>query len=185
MIFSTCMTQPTFSRALSEVCSALEAIAPNVIKFPISEAEKQAKKEEFMEHFQFPGVIGCIDGTHVAITPSQNDEHLYFNRKRYHSKNVQIICDANLMILNVNANYGGATHDSFIWRNSNIRRHLEQYNQHDRNCWLLGDSGYPQEPWLMTPIRGMPRECPEGRYTTALTRTRNCAERCIGRYIKL
>ncbi|XP_030752065.1 putative nuclease HARBI1 [Sitophilus oryzae] len=178
--FSTCMAQPTFSRALSEVCSALEAIAPQWIKFPISEAEKQAKKEEFMAQFQFPGVIGCIDGTHVAIVSPKIDEHLYFNRKRYHSKNVQIICDANLIILNVKANYGGATHDSFIWRNSNVRTHMEQYYQRNHNGWLLGDSGYPQEPWLMTPIRDMPRESPEGRYTAALARTRNCVERCIG-----
>jgi len=40
-------------------------------------------------------------------------------------------------------------------------------------------SGYPHEPWLMTPIRGAPEDSPEGRYTRALTRTRNCVERCI------
>ncbi|XP_030749233.1 putative nuclease HARBI1 [Sitophilus oryzae] len=169
------VAQPTFSRALSEVCSALEAIAPQWIKFPISEAEKQ---------FQFPGVIGCIDGTHVAIVSPKIDEHLYFNLKRYHSKNVQIVFDANLIILNVKANYGGATHDSFMWRNSNLRTDMEQYYQRDHNCWLLGHNGYPQEPWLMTPIRDMPRESPEGRYTAALARTRNCVERCIVRGIE-
>lgn len=182
--FNTCMSQPTFSRALSEVCLALETIAPQWIKFPLTDAEKQLKKEEFMAKFEFPGVIGCIDGTHVAIVPPQNDEHIYFNRKNYHSKNVQIICDANLLILNVKSNYGGSSHDSFIWRNSNVRVHMQQiyYQQGEHNSWLLGDSGYPQEPWLMTPIRNMPREDPEGRYTAALTRARNCVERCIGEY---
>ncbi|CAH2005476.1 unnamed protein product [Acanthoscelides obtectus] len=32
----------------------------------------------------------------------------------------------------------------------------------------------------MTPIQGMPTDTPEGRYTAALTRTRNCVERCVG-----
>lgn len=175
------IAQPSFSRALNEVCLALEAIAPQWVKFPITQDEKQIKKEQFMAAFGFPGVIGCVDGTHIAIVPPHDNEHIYFNRKRYHSKNVQIICDSSLIILNVNANYGGSTHDAFIWRNSQVRRHLEEnFNQGDNNSWLLGDSGYPQEPWLMTPIRGVPQELPEGRYTAALTRARNCVERCIG-----
>ncbi|KAJ8911984.1 hypothetical protein NQ315_003266 [Exocentrus adspersus] len=170
------LSQPAFSRALSEVCLALEAISHRWIKFPLNEAEKQEKKKSL-----WPRVIGCIDGTHIAIVVPRENEHLYFNRKQYQSKNVQLICDANLVILNVKSNYGGATHDAFIWRNSNIKAHLEQmYNHGDHNSWLLGDSGYPQEPWLMTPIQGVPRDTPEGRYTAALTSTRNCVERCIG-----
>ncbi|KAJ8911805.1 hypothetical protein NQ315_014229 [Exocentrus adspersus] len=79
------------------------------------------------------GIIGCVDGTHVAIVTPVHDEHLYYNRKRYHSKNVQIICDANLQIINVNANFGGASHDAFIWQNSAIKQHLqENYQGGDR-----------------------------------------------------
>lgn len=37
------------------------------------------------------GVIGAIDGTHVAITTPYVDEHLYVNRKRYHSLNVMVV----------------------------------------------------------------------------------------------
>ncbi|CAH1995308.1 unnamed protein product [Acanthoscelides obtectus] len=58
------LSQPSFSRAVSEVCLALESIAHRWVKFPLSEAEKQQKKEQFMAQFGFPGVIGCIDGTH-------------------------------------------------------------------------------------------------------------------------
>lgn len=46
--------------------------------------------------YGFPGVIGAIDCTHVAIVPPKtNDpvypEHMYINRKRYHSINVQLV----------------------------------------------------------------------------------------------
>lgn len=42
------------------------------------------------------GVIGCLDCTHVAIVPPpKNDplqpEHIFVNRKRYHSLNVQLV----------------------------------------------------------------------------------------------
>lgn len=50
----------------------------------------------FYENHRFPGVIGCIDCTHIAIFPPQvhdavNLEHLYVNRKGYHSINVQLV----------------------------------------------------------------------------------------------
>ncbi|KYQ47563.1 hypothetical protein ALC60_13319 [Trachymyrmex zeteki] len=36
-----------------------------------------------------PGVIGDVDGTHVAICPSEKErEHLYINRKLYYSLNI-------------------------------------------------------------------------------------------------
>lgn len=50
----------------------------------------------FWINHRFPGAIGCIDCTHVAIiSPPKNDEnypeHIYINRKGYHSINVQLV----------------------------------------------------------------------------------------------
>ncbi|KAJ8932215.1 hypothetical protein NQ314_014835 [Rhamnusium bicolor] len=91
---------------------------------------------------------------HVAILKPDQDEHNFLNRKGYHSLNVQIICDATMKILNINANFPGASHDSFIWRQSQVRNFLlEKYNNGEmRGTWLLGDSGYPLEPFLMVPF---------------------------------
>jgi len=52
------------------------------IKFPITREARDNNKINFMEKFGFPGVIGCIDGTHIAILkPGQDEEHNFFNRK--------------------------------------------------------------------------------------------------------
>ena len=117
------------------------------IKFPSNFQENQVRAT-FYQKFSFPGVIGCIDCTHIAIVPPdenhpQYPEHLYINRKGYHSINVQIICDANFKILNINAKYPGSTHDSFIWQNSKLNRVLRNIHSHGyTDNFLLGDSGY-------------------------------------------
>ncbi|KAG8236056.1 hypothetical protein J437_LFUL011979 [Ladona fulva] len=54
------------------------------------------------------------------------------------------------------------------------------YEEGDHSHWLLGDSGYPLQPWLMTPISNPPPDSPEERYNSHHCRARNCVERCIG-----
>jgi DDE superfamily endonuclease len=52
-----------------------------------------------------PNVLGCIDGTHIAIkSPSQNED-AYVNRKGFHSINVQAVCDNNMKLINLVAKW--------------------------------------------------------------------------------
>lgn len=56
----------------------------------------------FYEDFHFPGVVGCVDCTHIAIFPpnindDQAPEYIYINRKGYHSINVQIVSCTNYL----------------------------------------------------------------------------------------
>ncbi|KAI4455790.1 hypothetical protein MML48_9g00001729 [Holotrichia oblita] len=175
------MSQSKISRIISEVSLAIGHIANQWIRFPRTPAEKQQIKGRFMEQTNFPGTVGAIDGTHVALIAPSVEEHNYLNRKGYHSKNVQIICDYDMKILNINCRYDGAAHDSYIWRNSIIQMELEGcYNRGDRNTWLVGDSGYPQQCCLMTPIVNARPGTPQFNYTQAQMRARNCVEKCTG-----
>lgn len=54
------------------------------------------------EKFGIPGVIGVIDGTHIAIVPPKSDdpvypEHVYVNRKGNHSINTQLVISSILL----------------------------------------------------------------------------------------
>lgn len=169
-------------RSIHQVTAAIDTFLANeAIVFPQTRRELNAKKAAFMNRFNFPGVVGVVDGTHIAILKPNEEEHNFINRKGFHSLNVQIICDSDLKILNVNANYPGSTHDSFIWRQSQVKELLNTlYIGGDRGFWLLGDSGYPQEPYLMTPFLNAEEGSPESRYNRAHISARNCVERCIG-----
>lgn len=50
----------------------------------------------------------------------------------------------------------------------------------ERHTWLLGDSGYPIQPWLMTPFADPAPNTPEALYNNAHKITRSTVERCIG-----
>ncbi|CAG4988661.1 unnamed protein product [Parnassius apollo] len=149
--------QTSVSKCVSQVTEALNSqiICNNFIKFPTSRAERDVIKQKFLTTYKIPGVIGCIDGSHFRIfTPQKEIEHLFYCRKHFHSLNVQVVCDSECRILNVNAKYGGATHDAFIWDNSLVNQYMQELHLNNEQVWLLGDSGYPQRPCLKNALNG-------------------------------
>ncbi|XP_048512552.1 putative nuclease HARBI1 isoform X1 [Athalia rosae] len=120
-------SQPSVSRCLRDVNSLLNnpVMFNEWVHFPRSIPELESLRNRFYTDYGFPGVCGCVDCTHIAIVPpSRHDnvypEHVYVNRKGYHSFNVQLICDSGMKIIHVNAKYPGSSHNSFIWNNSNV-----------------------------------------------------------------
>ena len=75
-----------------------------------------------------------------------------------------------MKFLAVNAKFPGSCHDS--GRISMIQNNFP-------NTWLLGDSGYPLEPWLMTPLLNTTNE-KEEKYNKLHIKTRNVVERSFG-----
>ncbi|KAJ1210564.1 hypothetical protein NDU88_005927 [Pleurodeles waltl] len=91
--------------------------------------------------------------------------------------NVQMVCLADQYISHVNAKFPGSVHDANILRNSSIPYGMGQLQRH--RVWLLGDSGFPNLSWLLTPVRN-PRTRAEERYNEAQGRTRRIIERTFG-----
>lgn len=163
----------TVSRIVHRVSNELSNMLP---QFPNNAAALNKLKMDFHAIAGFPNVVGAIDGTHVRLQAPSSDEHLYVNRKGYHSINVQAICDANLKITNCVARWAGSTHDSRILRLSQIG---EAFEQGLIDGILLGDSGYPLKPWLLTPFLNAGNRS-EQRYNNAHCKTRNTVERTFG-----
>ncbi|KAJ1110785.1 hypothetical protein NDU88_008131 [Pleurodeles waltl] len=165
-----------FSNVLSRVLSALLKHVRSYIIFPQVE-DLATVKGDFCALGHIPNIIGAIDGTHVALVPPRRSEQVYRNRKSYHSMNVQMVCLADQYISQVNAMFPGSVHDAYILRNSSIPYVMGQLQRH--HVWLLGDSGYPNLSWLLTPVRN-PRTRAEELYNEAHGRTRRVMERTFG-----
>ncbi|KAJ1093740.1 hypothetical protein NDU88_006832 [Pleurodeles waltl] len=160
---SSGMSQPMFSKVLSRVLSALLKYMRSYIIFP-EVGELATVKGDFYALGHIPNIIGAIDGTHVALVPPKDSEQVYRNRKSYHSMNVQVVCLADQYISHVNAKFPGSVHDAYVMRNSSIPYVMEQLQRH--RVWLIGDTGYPNLSWLLTPVRN-PRTRAEERYNEA------------------
>ncbi|XP_055908804.1 putative nuclease HARBI1 [Eupeodes corollae] len=178
--WSAPIAQSTVCEVISSTLKKMErTLCPLKIKFTPSNSE--ATKRYFYEKYDIPGVIGCIDGSHIMILRPSDNEHIYFNRKGRHSLNAMIICDESRKILSINAKYGGSAHDSFVWRQSAQREKLNDHFCAGRtSSWLLGDSGYPLEPFLITPYRNAAENSPEARFNYVHSQARSIVERCIG-----
>lgn len=116
-------------------------LGPRYVRFPQTEEEIENVKIRFEETYNIPGVIGVIDGTHVYLSAVPNDiEIAYVGRKQIHSLNVQIVCDADLLITNINARYPGSTHDSYVYRSGRLYTFMQHYHLTHQNewTWLLG-----------------------------------------------
>lgn len=90
--------QQTVSRAVRAGAVAIVrrlAYKEQWIRFLGTTAEKAKVKEEFHRLGDLEGVIGCVDGTFVAIEGPRETEHVckatYWCRKGYYSLNVMVV----------------------------------------------------------------------------------------------
>ncbi|CAM4570530.1 unnamed protein product [Leuciscus chuanchicus] len=131
-----------------DVSIALASLVNEFVSFPKDNQIAQAKFSFFLLG-NMPNTIGAIDCTHVHIQAPRENEWEFINRKGRHSINVQLVCDADLIITNCVVKWPGSVHDARILRESALYRDL-QTNRPDGI--ILGDSAYPLLPWLMTPF---------------------------------
>ncbi|XP_066585768.1 putative nuclease HARBI1 [Prorops nasuta] len=161
-----------------KVTAAIAALHTKFIKFPNKSNDILKSKAKNFNLSGFPRVIGAIDCIHIRIKSyGGEDGEIYRNRKGFFSINVQAIVDSSLKILDLVAHWPGSTHDATIFNNSFIKMRLE--NGEFGNGVLLGDSGYPSLPFLLTPLQN-PQTAAETLYNEAQIRTRSMVERAFG-----
>ena len=171
------VSQPLVSNVLGAFVNAMVKISHKFIYMPRNEAERSKIKSDMYKVARFPGILGLIDGTHVPLIAPKDEEYLYVNRRKFHSINVQAVCDANGVYLDVVAKYPGQNHDSYILQASELYDRFVAKEFGDG--WLLGDSGYPLKAWLMTPI-SEPHSAAEKKFNKAHRKTRCIVERSFG-----
>ncbi|KAK5648147.1 hypothetical protein RI129_003039 [Pyrocoelia pectoralis] len=159
---------------IMQLCIALRFFASGA--YQISRGSEQ-NQNEFYRIGRFPGVIGCIDGTHIPVkNPGGQNGEVYRNRKGWMSLNVQAVVAPDYKIYDIIIRWPGSAHDSRIFNNSTLKMKLDNGQLRGK---ILGDSAYAQSFYLFTPVPE-PHTPSEERYNRAHILTRNVVERGFG-----
>jgi len=149
----------------------LNNLLDRYISWPLNQNTQADIAAKFHEKKGFPGILGCIDGTHIKIKAPHEYSQSYVNRKGYHSVIFQAICSHDMRFTSCFVGWPGSCHDSRVLRNSQFwvdgPRACGQYH-------ILGDGAYPIKPWLMTPYRdtgNLTRDQKHYNYVHSATRT--------------
>ncbi|XP_053667844.1 putative nuclease HARBI1 [Anopheles marshallii] len=179
--YNIAIARSTFSKVLDQLIPPLEkAICGEWISIQMTEDEKRDAKRFFREKCGIEDILMCVDGTHVKIKKPTHRPMRFLNRKKYYSLNVMIVCDHNYRIRAVDARYPGANHDAHVWRMSSVKNKFEEWHNIGDAVKILGDAGYPAEPWLIRPYRAPEDGSAEFVFNTRHARARSIVERTIG-----
>lgn len=101
-----------------------------------------------------PGIVGAIDGCHIAIKAPPHNSVDYYNRNNYHSVVLQAVCNDKKQFIDIFVGMPGRVHDARVFRQSNLHDLLTRDNiAISENEHLLGDAAYPLLPCLLKPYR--------------------------------
>lgn len=97
--YNVSLSQSSVSKVFNECINVMyDELCSMWISFHMNENEKIEAKEHFFNKTGFPGVIGCIDGTHVKIlAPKIEERFKYYNRKGFYSLNVTLVIQKCIM----------------------------------------------------------------------------------------
>ncbi|XP_033727611.1 putative nuclease HARBI1 [Pecten maximus] len=155
----------------------------NYIAWPTYERQRDIS-QSFEDKYNFPGIVGALDGTHIPIVNCPGGQNDYINRKGFASIQLQLVVDDNLVINDPYTYLGwpGSTHDARVLRNCELFRKAENGEKILNNHYILGDGAYPLKPWLMTPFRDNGHLSPaQRRFNKAFPSARQCVERANAR----
>ncbi|XP_066585344.1 putative nuclease HARBI1 [Prorops nasuta] len=171
------------TKIVHRVSNAIAKLSKEFIKFPMQQDDIIQTQARNFKQAGFIRVLGAIDCIHIRIQSygGENAE-LFRNRKGFFSLNVQAIVNSKLQFMDIVARWPGSSHDATIFNNSVIKARFE--SGEFGNGLLLGDSGYPNMPYLMTPLTN-PNTPAEILYNEAQIRTRTMVERAFGIWTRM
>lgn len=186
------MGKKTVSRIISETTKALYQVLSKVyLNVPNNQSQWKKIAEEFQELWQFPHVIGAIDGKHIRIQAPTKTGTLFHNYKGFFSLQLLAVCDAKYNFTFVDVGQYGSHNDCSVLANSKICHALEnstlgvpsaekiEFVDEDMPYYLLGDEIFPLNTWLMKPFPGHLPEA-EQIFNYRHSRARLCIENAFG-----
>lgn len=92
---------------------------------PPDQIDWEKKAEEFWSRWDFPNVVGALDGKHVRIVAPDKSGSLFYNYKKYFSTVLLALVDGNCKFVIVDVGSYGKEGDAGIFNKSDMGRLVE------------------------------------------------------------
>jgi hypothetical protein len=148
------VSQATVCRVIHRVSMAICNHLQQHIRMP-SEQQMSDTAQNMLERFDLPKFAFAVDGMMVRFDtaprniPANTRLQEYWCRKGFYALNCQVVCNDESLILNIDCDWPGSTHDARIWAWSAVRQYLEGEPGHF--YLMAGDSAYPISTALVKP----------------------------------
>ncbi|KAM9364221.1 uncharacterized protein KZ484_010498 isoform 2-T4 [Pholidichthys leucotaenia] len=181
----------TVCRCVQDFCAAAESLlVPELLHLP-DEGRFMEMSAYIENRWGLPLCVGAIDGSHIPIIAPEECHTDYFNRKGWHSIILQGVVDGKGLFWNVFAGLPGSMHDARVLRLSRLWELATRGNLFPpiRNIgalctgyYILGDSAYPLQNWLLKPFHDSGRLTEEQHtFNQTISRVRVNVENAFGR----
>lgn len=178
----------TVSMVLREVVNAINDTLRHQVMWPSGQRLRETEAKNF-QLCGLPGVVGAIDGTHVAISkPQVGAADYYYFKSGGYTLNCQAVVDSEKRFLDLYLGMPGSTNDSRMLRRSSlynlgVNNNLMtgNYTAHGFSPYIIGDLGYPLLTWLMVPHKSVRQlSVSERLFNKRLRRGRCVVENAFG-----
>ncbi|CAA7060346.1 unnamed protein product [Microthlaspi erraticum] len=185
------MNQSTVSQITWRFVESMEERALHHLSWPSKSDEVKSKFEKISG---LPNCCGAIDITHIvmnlpAVEPTNK---VWLDGEKNFSMVLQAVVDPEMRFLDVIAGWPGSLSDDVVLKNSGFfklvekgkRLNGEKFQLSERTElreYIIGDSGFPLLPWLLTPYQGKPLSLPQTEFNKRHSETRKPAQIALAR----
>lgn len=186
------MNQSTVAQVTWRFVEAMEERAIHHLRWPSTEAEMKEVKSKFERIRGLPNCCGAIDVTHIVMTLPAVENDVWLDRQKNCSMILQAIVDPEMRFRDIITGWPGSLTDSVVLQSSGFFKLAEEGKRLNGNKielspgeelgeYIVGDSGFPLMPWLLTPYPGKDLEETQTEFNRRHYATRLVAERALAR----
>ena len=185
----------TLCSIIPETCRAIiAAYGDEVLKMPDTPEGWKEVAKGFQQRWNFPHIIGAIDGKHIHIRNPPHAGSKYFNYKKFYSIVLLAVVDSDYKFLYIDVGAVGAEADAGIFAQSRLASILElnqanfspaepipgESTGHPIPYYLLGDDAFALRDWMMKPFPSRALSLQERIFNYRQSRARRVVENAFG-----
>ncbi|CBI16187.3 hypothetical protein AAG906_032178 [Vitis piasezkii] len=188
------LNHSTVSQVTWRFVEIMEERALHHLQWPSTEPEITEITSKFEKIRGLPNCCGAIDTTHIMMClPSADSANsVWLDSENHHSMILQAIVDPEMRFRDIVTGWPGKMKDSSVLQSSNFfklcekgqrlnGKKIELAEGSEISEYIVGDSGYPLLPWLVTPYQGKELSESKAEFNRRHFATRMVAQRALAR----